>query len=140
MTLPLKNKMTKNNFFAENLITLIDFEKELNENVVALVGFINQKIYRTSGSNLVSDDDFLTLYKGNQEFRNNDLFKECNILIQLVLALSDINISLEKKRKIMGIVTILKKYGLKSPADRDLEVIESYLTDHMLTLQTKEYL
>lgn len=133
MTLPLKNNMTKNSFFAENLITLVDFESELNENVAALVRFVNQKVYGTSNSGLVSDKKFLTLYKGNAEFRESDLFKECSILTQLVLSLSDVDISTEKKRGIMGIVSILKKYGLKSPNDRDLEVAENYLSDHQLT-------
>lgn len=125
--------MTKNSFFAENLITLVDFESELNENVAALVRFVNQKVYGTSNSGLVSDKKFLTLYKGNAEFRESDLFKECSILTQLVLSLSDVDISTEKKRGIMGIVSILKKYGLKSPNDRDLEVAENYLSDHQLT-------
>lgn len=45
-------------------------------------------------------------------------------MIHLILALSDINITLEKKRKILGIVSVLKRYGLKSPNDRDLEIMD----------------
>lgn len=118
ITLPLKNKMTKNSFFAENIITLIDFESVLNTDVAALVKFINKFIYRTSKTNLITDDDFLTLYKGNKTFRECDLLKECGLIIHLILALSDAKLTLEKKRKIIGIVAVLRKYGLKSPDDR----------------------
>ena len=124
LTLPIKNKMTKNNFFAESLISLVDFESELDQVVESLVRFVNLEIYRKSETNIVTHDDFITLYKGNKNFRDNAIYQEIVVLIHLILALSDINITLEKKRKILGIVSVLKRYGLKSPNDRDLEIMD----------------
>lgn len=97
-----------------------------------MVDYINEKILKTEKSRELSTDDFLTLYKGSQEFRDSGLLKECSIFIHLVLSLSDINITLEKKRSIMGIVAELKKHGLSSPNDREPDATKFISSDAVL--------
>ena len=98
---------------------------------------MNTDILKRDQSKLVSAEDFLTLYMSDKRFIDNDIAKECSILIQLVLTLYDTKITLEKKRRVLRIVGYLKKHKLQSPDDRDTEPI---YYEGSLSEQTKEYL
>lgn len=74
LTLPIMKKMTENVYFAESILSLIDFKRVFDQEVQGLADFASAKGTKARPE-LISAQDFLTLYKSSQEFRESDSLK-----------------------------------------------------------------
>ena len=64
LTLPIMKKMTENIYFAESILSLINFRRVFDQEVQGLADFASN-LGKKAKAEIISAGDFLTLYKSS---------------------------------------------------------------------------